>query len=81
MSILLQSFGFKRGVPADADLVFDVRMLPNPHWVKELRLKTGLDSAVQTFLEAQPMTEQLLRDICIIWTTGCPATARAIAVI
>ena len=64
MSILLQSFGFKRGVPADADLVFDVRMLPNPHWVKELRLKSGLDAAVQTFLESQPLTEDLYRDIC-----------------
>ena len=64
MSILLQSFGFKRGVPADADLVFDVRMLPNPHWVKELRLKSGLDTAVQTFLESQPLTEDLYRDIC-----------------
>ena len=56
MSILIQSFGFKRGVPADADLVFDVRMLPNPHWVKELRLKTGLDHEVAAFLENQPMT-------------------------
>ena len=63
MSILFQSFGFKRGVPADADLVFDVRMLPNPHWVAELRLQTGLDSAVQSFLKEQPMTDQLLRDI------------------
>jgi len=63
MSILFQSFGFKRGVPADADLVFDVRMLPNPHWVKGLRLQTGMDSAVQTFLKEQPMTEQLLDDI------------------
>ena len=64
MSILLQSFGFKRGVPADADLVFDVRMLPNPHWVKELRLKNGLDTEVQTFLESQPLTAELYRDIC-----------------
>jgi UPF0042 nucleotide-binding protein len=63
MSILFQSFGFKRGVPADADLVFDVRMLPNPHWVKELRLQTGLDSDVQSFLKEQPVTEELLRDI------------------
>lgn len=63
MSILIQSFGFKRGVPADADLVFDVRMLPNPHWVKELRLKTGLDDEVATFLENQPMTEELYGDI------------------
>ena len=44
MSLLIQSFGFKRGIPTDADLVFDVRMLPNPHWVKELRLKNGLDT-------------------------------------
>lgn len=64
MSILLQSFGFKRGVPSDADLVFDVRMLPNPHWVKELRLKTGLDPEVQDFLEAQPLAAQLYADIC-----------------
>lgn len=64
MSILVQSFGFKRGVPADADLVFDVRMLPNPHWVKELRLKNGLDTEVQQFLDAQPMTGELYADIC-----------------
>lgn len=64
MSILVQSFGFKRGVPADADLVFDVRMLPNPHWVKELRLQNGLDAEVQSFLESQPMTTELYRDIC-----------------
>ena len=64
MSILVQSFGFKRGVPADADLVFDVRMLPNPHWVKDLRLKTGLDPEVQEFLENQPMTAELYKDLC-----------------
>ncbi len=63
MSILFQSFGFKRGVPADADLVFDVRMLPNPHWVPELRLKTGLDSEVARFLESQALSEQLYGDI------------------
>lgn len=64
MSILVQSFGFKRGLPADADLVFDVRMLPNPHWVRELRGKTGLDAEVREFLEAQKLTPQLFRDIC-----------------
>ena len=63
MSILFQSFGFKRGVPADADLVFDVRMLPNPHWVKELRLKNGLDPEVQNFLESQPLATELYQDI------------------
>jgi UPF0042 nucleotide-binding protein len=64
MSVLVQSFGFKRGVPTDADLVFDVRMLPNPHWVKELRMKSGLDPEVQEFLESQPLTEELYLDIC-----------------
>lgn len=63
MSILLQSFGFKRGLPSDSDLVFDVRMLPNPHWVKELRLKTGLDPEVRDFLDGQPMVEELYIDI------------------
>ena len=63
MSLLFQSFGFKRGVPADADLVFDVRMLPNPHWVKALRLKNGLDREVQDFLESQALAEELYRDI------------------
>ena len=64
MSILIQSFGFKRGVPADADLVYDLRMLPNPHWVKSLRLQTGLDAEVAAFLEAQDITGKLFEDIC-----------------
>mgnify|MGYP002833583617 CR=1 FL=1 len=72
MSILVQSFGFKRGVPVDADLVFDVRMLPNPHWVGELRGKTGLDPEVQTFLEGQPMTGELYADICSYLDTWLP---------
>lgn len=64
MSILIQSFGFKRGLPADADLVFDVRLLPNPHWVKELRMLSGLDEPVREFLEAQPMTGELYASVC-----------------
>ena len=63
MSILIQSFGFKRGVPTDADLVFDVRMLPNPHWIKALRMKNGLDDEVAEFLESQPSTDELFTDI------------------
>ncbi len=63
MSVLFQSFGFKRGVPSDADLVFDVRMLPNPHWVSKLRLLSGQDQAVKAFLEEQPLTEELFLDI------------------
>ncbi len=64
MSLLFQSFGFKRGLPTDADLVFDVRMLPNPHWVRELRLHSGLETEVQQFLESHAMTEELFADIC-----------------
>ncbi|KAA1192788.1 RNase adapter RapZ [Pseudohalioglobus sediminis] len=64
MSLLIQSFGFKRGIPKDADLLFDVRMLPNPHWVKELRLQNGTEAEVRDFLEAQPMTAELFADIC-----------------
>jgi len=72
MSVLFQSFGFKRGLPADADLVFDVRMLPNPHWVKELRLRNGLDREVRDFLESQPLADELYRDICAYLDTWLP---------
>jgi UPF0042 nucleotide-binding protein len=72
MSILFQSFGFKRGVPAAADLVFDVRMLPNPHWVPELRPKIGLDAEVAKFLEAQQLTGQLYDDIRHFLDTWLP---------
>ncbi|MBD3669383.1 MAG: RNase adapter RapZ [Gammaproteobacteria bacterium] len=51
MSILLLSFGFKHGIPSDADFVFDVRCLPNPHWIAELRPYTGRDQPVREYLE------------------------------
>lgn len=51
LQIIVESFGFKYGVPADADYVFDVRFLPNPHWDAELRPMTGLDKPVIDFLE------------------------------
>jgi UPF0042 nucleotide-binding protein len=51
VSVLLQSFGFKHGVPRDADFVFDVRCLPNPHWRPELRPLTGRETEVAGFLE------------------------------
>jgi UPF0042 nucleotide-binding protein len=63
ISLLFKSFGFKRGLPRDADLVYDVRVLPNPHWERALRLKTGQDREVAEFLEAQEMTGQMLADI------------------
>ena len=52
-ALLFQSFAYKKGVPVDADLVFDVRCLPNPHWDQNLRTLTGLDGSVQDFLNGQ----------------------------
>ncbi|MEG0539958.1 MAG: RNase adapter RapZ [Comamonas sp.] len=54
MTLVFQSFGFKHGIPVDADYVFDVRMLPNPYYDTELRPLTGKDEAVQSFLRQQP---------------------------
>ncbi len=54
LSLLFESFGFKHGIPGDADFVFDARALPNPYWEQSLRPLSGRDAAVQHFLEAQP---------------------------
>lgn len=58
--ITILSFGFKHGLPVDADLVFDVRFLPNPHFVPKLRAKTGRDTAVVRFLGRFPETREFL---------------------
>jgi UPF0042 nucleotide-binding protein len=58
--ITLLSFGFKHGVPVDADLVFDVRCLPNPYFVPTLRRRTGRDKAVADFLERAPATREFM---------------------
>lgn len=63
LTLLFQSFGFKHGLPLDADLVFDVRCLPNPHYDPLLRPLTGRDAAVIEFLEAQPEVLKMLADI------------------
>jgi RNase adapter protein RapZ len=63
ITLLFESFGFKHGIPLDADLVFDVRCLPNPHYVDELRPLTGRDQPVQDFIEASPNAMALLADI------------------
>jgi RNase adapter protein RapZ len=63
ISLLFQSFGFKYGVPNDADFVFDMRCLPNPHWELELRTLTGCDLAVQNFLSVQPKVQQMQRHL------------------
>lgn len=61
MTLVFQSFAFKRGIPVDADYVFDVRMLPNPHYEPALRDLTGLDQPVIDFLQGQPEV-QAMRD-------------------
>ncbi|AOE83618.1 RNase adapter RapZ [Pseudomonas sp. TCU-HL1] len=62
-AFLIESFGFKRGMPVDADLVFDVRCLPNPYWKPELREHSGLEPAVAEYLAAQPDVEEMYQDI------------------
>jgi UPF0042 nucleotide-binding protein len=63
LALLFQSFGFKYGVPGDTDFIFDVRCLPNPHWVQDLRPLCGTDTEVQNFLRQQPMAEEMLQSI------------------
>ena len=63
LTLIFESFAFKRGVPADADYVFDVRMLPNPHYEPELRHLTGQDAPVAAFLQEQPDVIQMLGHI------------------
>ncbi|MEJ2127313.1 MAG: RNase adapter RapZ [Woeseiaceae bacterium] len=63
LSVLIESFGFKNGIPADADFVFDMRCLPNPYWTVELRGLTGQDKEVTDFLDAQPAFIEMCDDI------------------
>lgn len=63
LSLLFQSFGFKHGVPSDADFVFDARALPNPHWEPALQELTGLDTPVRDYLAAQSEVTRMENDI------------------
>jgi UPF0042 nucleotide-binding protein len=63
LTLVFESFAYKRGVPVDADYVFDIRMLPNPHYEPELRPLTGKDDAVADFLQAQPDVGRMLDQI------------------
>lgn len=63
LSILFQSFAYRTGVPADADLVFDVRCLPNPYWEQSLRPQTGTDDDVIGFLDSQANVTRMFNDI------------------
>ena len=63
MLVSCLSFGFKNGVPLDADMVFDVRFLPNPHFVPEFRKKTGLDPKVAAYVRQFPQTREFLKRV------------------
>lgn len=63
ITVNLLSFGFKFGVPIDADFIFDVRILPNPHWNPELRVKTGQDAEVAEFFAEFPEVDEMQQDI------------------
>ena len=76
LTILLESFGFKHGVPLDADLVFDVRCLPNPHYEEKLAPLTGRDAPVVAFLESAPDVERMYNDIYHFVGSWLPDYAR-----
>lgn len=66
MTLTVESFGFKRGVPLDADIVFDARCLPNPYWDPALRDATGRDANIIAFLDSYPIVVEMLDDI-VAW--------------
>jgi RNase adapter protein RapZ len=63
LTLVFESFAFKHGVPLDADFVFDLRVLPNPHYIRELRPHNGRDAAVAAYLAAQPEVTEMLAQI------------------
>jgi UPF0042 nucleotide-binding protein len=76
LTLLFESFGFKHGLPLDADLVFDVRCLPNPHYDPALRPLTGRDAPVVAFLETQPEVGRMAEDIARFVGDWLPAYIR-----
>lgn len=74
--MVFESFGFKHGLPTDADYVFDVRFLPNPHWIPALRPLTGLDEPIQNFLANEKDVVALQQQITQFLETWLPALER-----
>jgi len=72
ISLLFRSFGFKYGVPVDADVVFDLRCLPNPHWEEALRPLTGQDEPVVDFLSGEDLVNEMFNDIAGYLDTWIP---------
>jgi UPF0042 nucleotide-binding protein len=73
ITLLFTSFGFKHGIPLDADFVFDVRCLPNPHYDPLLRPMTGKDAPVKAFLEKEPLVHDMYQDIQNFVTRWLPS--------
>jgi UPF0042 nucleotide-binding protein len=76
MVVVFESFGFKHGVPQDADYVFDARFLPNPFWEKDLKPFNGLDQPVQDFLSSQPIVTKFIWQINSFMMTWLPHLER-----
>ncbi len=76
INLVFRSFGFKSGVPIDADFVFDVRCLSNPRWIKGLESLTGLDDETKTYLDSLPMVEELYNDIKTFLSKWIPECER-----
>ena len=72
VSLLFESFAYKRGIPGDADFVFDARCLPNPHWEAALRPLSGRDAAVRDFLEQQATVVEFVDQISVFLDTWLP---------
>lgn len=72
LALMFESFGYKYGVPIDADVVFDVRCLPNPYWEPNLRPLTGLDTEVQQWLGSQATAEAMYQDLHAYLTKWLP---------
>jgi UPF0042 nucleotide-binding protein len=77
MTIVLQSFAYKLGVPQDADFIFDARALPNPHWQEELKALTGRDKAVVAWLEGDEQVIRMAHDIEAFMNTWLPVFQEA----
>ncbi|MDA8437370.1 MAG: RNase adapter RapZ [Propionibacterium sp.] len=76
LRVTIMSFGFKNGLPVDADLVFDVRFLPNPHWVPDLRPKTGLSDDVRDYVLSQLGAPEFLDELVRLYTIMRPGYIR-----
>jgi UPF0042 nucleotide-binding protein len=76
MVLVFESFGYKHGIPVDADFVFDARFLPNPFWEKELKTMTGLDLPVRDFLASQPIITKFIWQINSFMMTWLPHLER-----